>query len=405
MGGASLLISEPKGDSMSTLKNPPTWKDGAVYYTRGTWGVVIGPMFFGWVQMIVAGVGLQERGLAFFTELSPQLIFVAVSWFICAYLMTLKRFVKVDFLGQKLVTGRRHLFWWWGRSEPIEASAKLVFDVHEGAIARAISASGTMLYCRLRLVMGDTERVLWEEGCSPPLGNYLVLGEAYRKLGQRIARELGRSFEDQAEEASYVRDVEAEANGGEDSQKFETEKELTGSGFLTLFGVGLTGAGYHIATTDLIAPGLLFFGVGLVFFYGVGYLLFRKVSLQTDRDTGRLIIQRGWFRSKNTDIVRLDPNARVVVHPVNGGDGFPKSHLGYESLHSMSFSVTLYVNGAYVGIPGQPGSHFADVFFEGKAFSTASGIPMQLLGRASCEAYQNLLDHPLVDGAPSLNRE
>ena len=50
---------------MEKLMNPGIWKGDSLFYTRGTMGVVLGPMFFGWIPLLVAGYGLEKQGFAF----------------------------------------------------------------------------------------------------------------------------------------------------------------------------------------------------------------------------------------------------------------------------------------------------------------------------------------------------
>jgi len=384
------------------LKNKGIWKHNSVYYTRGTMGMIIGPLFFGWIPLLVLGTGLETHGLAFFTQWSAPLIFVSVSWFICAYLFTLKHFVRVDFKEQKVVTGKRHFFWWFGRSEPIGEKARVVLDLHEGAMVDALSGGtgqewcGTTLYARLRLIEGDNKTVLWEQTCSPLFASFHFVTREYRILGEKIAEGLKRPFEDQTRHELFMKELDIPREITGVPLECRTKKQTIPVVFMLFFAMAFLWSGLKVGVEEAIAPGILFGGVGAVMLYGTAYLLFRKVSIQTHPRTGHLFLRRGWFGPGEQEEFTLDKEARIIIHPTNG-DTPEKSTMGHKRVHALGFHAALFVNGSFMGIPQPNEFHFADVYLFAQQFASATGVTIQLLGRASLQAHKNLQEHPPLE--------
>ena len=123
--------------------------------------------------------------------------------------------------------------------------------------------------------------------------------------------------------------------------------------------------------------GYSFGGVGAAFWYGVVYLLFRKVAVHTDPGTGHIVLQRGWFGQQTKDFLTVGSEARIIVHPTNG-DTPRKSQMGHDRVHALAFHAILFVDGSFIALPRDNHYHFADVLHFAKGFSHASGIPVQL---------------------------
>ena len=91
---------------MSEWSIHPRWDGSRVHMVRPTAGRVLGPIFFGWLPLVVIAEGMEEKGPQFFETISPQMIFVIVFWSLCFYFFTLAKSTTLDFGVQTPATSR-----------------------------------------------------------------------------------------------------------------------------------------------------------------------------------------------------------------------------------------------------------------------------------------------------------
>jgi hypothetical protein len=384
---------------MTKLAHTNVWKENSVHYTKRTIGTVIGPLFFGWIPLIVLGNAITMYGSEILSQGVKPIVFVVCSWTVCLYAMTLRRVVLIDFKENTLATGWRHFFWLVKTTKSVPENSRIIFDVHEGKVASSMSKgtdrkwSGTQLYGRLRIQANNVEKTVWEQLCSPPVGNYLFIKDEYHQIGQSIAKRMGINFEGAASDDEFVLDIpplKDFTESGIDIKKESKENARNGIGFCLLFAVIFGVAGAKICTETMVM-GILILLLSCAFFFGVFYMMLFHNSFDINKDTGTVAITKGWKWKSRTRNLSKDEQSRIVIHPING-DAPRKSSNGHTHLSSFPFAIKLYLENEYHYIASPNSSHFADQYLYAQTLANTLEVKIQLLGSGSVTAYKKLLE-------------
>jgi len=351
-------------------------------------GRVIGPLFFGWLPVLVLAIWVEQwfAAAAGTPDVEQPLLRVPIicgsALFICTWLWTILHGLELNYSKRTITRATRQLGVWFGRPEPIPEGTSLRVDLCQGALAEALSTNERNIYMRLALIIGGEETVLIKKLATPPGSPAVTVSRELTALGERAARQLGIPLVNELEDDNHIRVITPSPDGRNSEEMVITRPRQKGAaGAVLMFGLVFTGAGAHIANTDTLVVGLFFGCLGLVILFGAAWLQFRSYQVIIRPDRQEVEVRSGWRGAIKSSTYRCDDEVRLVLHV---------SHLPENGVKWI-YELGLAVSEEILPIPTESRGFFDEIYPEAIGLSTRLGVPLELNGSLTCGAQEKLL--------------
>ena len=351
-------------------------------------GRVIGPLFFGWLPVLVLAIWAEQwfAAAAGTPDVKQPLLRVPIicgsALFICAWLWTIVHGLELNYSKRTITRATRQLGIWFGRPEPIPEGTSLRVDLCQGAVAEALSTNERNIYMRLVLIAEGEETVLIKKLATPPGSPAVTVSRELTALGERASSLLSIPLVNELRDDSHIRVVTPPPDGRNSEEMSVTRPRQKGAASAVLFfGMIFTGAGAHIANTDTLVVGLFFGCFGLVILFGAAWLQFRSYQVIIRPDLQQVEVRSGWRGAIESSTYRCDDEVRLVLHV---------SHRPENSVKWI-YELGLAVSEEILSIPTKDRGFFDEIYPQAIGLSTRLGIPLELNGALTCGAQDKLL--------------
>mgnify|MGYP004392154085 CR=1 FL=1 len=271
------------------------------------------------------------------------------------------------------------------KQRDIEPSSSIRVELKPGQKGGDFATSGGWLYCRLLLLEGSRQTVLYQELAMSPGRPTQTVWEDVHTAGEHLAACMGAALEVEEDVGQVIRVLPPPAPENNTST---TEVDLSRGAahgcLLLICGLALLVLSIPVAKDTSLTIGGGVVTAGLFLIGRIPYLWARVVRVHFDLDTRKATLIEGWRWRPRRRFFMLDSQVRLVL---TGGT---------KKRRHASHWVWLGIGDVHVPMPEATGNFLnagrrIEVAMAGATrFSQKLQIPIQLTGVRTCEAEEQM---------------